>query len=114
MTRRRATIDCDLPLKRAVDGSDRSKPEGAPARVDAKNNEAEMTCIHDQPGLLAFVVLFLYLPRRARCPPARHLRRLCSGSAGGSTRRAEDRSSRVTRTAWLALQKRGPMSPRHD
>jgi hypothetical protein len=27
-----------------------------------------MTCIHDQPGLLAFVVLFLYLPRRARCP----------------------------------------------
>ena len=26
-----------------------------------------MTCIHYQPGLLAFVVLFLYLPRRARC-----------------------------------------------
>ena len=24
---------CDLPLKRAVDGSDRSKPEGGPARV---------------------------------------------------------------------------------
>jgi hypothetical protein len=68
MARRRATIACDLPLKRAVDGSDRSKPEGGPARVDAKKNEAEMTCIHYQPGLLAFVVLFLYLPRRARCP----------------------------------------------
>ena len=67
MARRRAPIACDLPLKRAVDGSDRSKPEGGPARVDAKKNEGR-TCIHDQPGLLAFVVLFLYLPRRARCP----------------------------------------------
>jgi hypothetical protein len=26
----------DLPLKRAVDGSDRSKPEGGPARVSVK------------------------------------------------------------------------------
>lgn len=60
MARRRATIACDLPLKRAVDGSDRSKPEGAPARVDVKGTNAEMTCIHDQPGLLAIVVLFLF------------------------------------------------------
>jgi hypothetical protein len=39
MSRRRAPIACDLPLKRAVDGSDRSKPEGAPARVDVKGIE---------------------------------------------------------------------------
>jgi hypothetical protein len=35
-----APIACDLPLKRAVDGSDRSKPEGGPARVGANKNES--------------------------------------------------------------------------
>ena len=40
-----------------------------------------MTCIHDQPGLLAIVVLFLYLPRRARC---RSLHVIVAGSAPGA------------------------------
>ena len=66
MARRRAPIACDLPLKRAVDGSDRSKPEGGPARVDVKGTNAEMTCIHDQPRLLAIVVIIFCLPGRAR------------------------------------------------
>lgn len=94
MARRRATIACDLPLKRAVDGSDRSKPEGAPARVDVKGTNAEMTCIHDQPGLLAIVVLFLF------AAAAGEVRRLdviftgfFSGSAGRNTSGAGVRGS---------------------
>ena len=81
MARRRATIACDLPLKRAVDGSDRSKPEGGPARVDAKRNEAEMTCIHDQPGLLAY---HRALPLPAAAGEVRGLHVIFAGSAPGA------------------------------
>ena len=66
MSRRRATIACDLPLKRAVDGSDRSKSEGTPARVDVKRDECRDDLYHDRPGLLAIVVIIFCLPGRAR------------------------------------------------
>jgi hypothetical protein len=87
-----------LPLKRAVDGSDRSKPEGGPARVDVKGTNAEMTCIHDQPGLLAIVVLFLFAAAAGEVPS---LHVIFSGSAPGAPA-AE--ALAVEPTIWTSLQ----------
>ena len=34
--------------------------------MTSKGTNAEMTCIHEESGFLTIVVLFFYLPRRAR------------------------------------------------